>query len=135
MPTNSEIVQDVVNSFWRDKERLIAQLAPDAVMDWTASRAPYAGVYKGHDEIRRSWQATEEAWDEWTVEAVELIEPDAETVVLVTHIRARGKGSGITVDAHGASIWKLCDGLVTRATLYQDKDEALAAVEEEKQAG
>ena len=53
---------------------------------------------------------------------------------IVTHVRARGRGSGIIVDAHGASIWKLRDGLVTRATLYQDKDEALEALRTE-QAG
>jgi ketosteroid isomerase-like protein len=128
-PSNSEIVRTATRFLWSDTERLLELFDPDVVVDWTASQAPYAGIYKGHDEVRRAWTATEEAWDEWTTEAVELSEPDEETVVLVTHVRARGKGSGIVVDAYGASVWKLRNGLVTRATLYQDKKEALEALD------
>ena len=104
-------------------------------MDWSASRAPYAGVYRGLGEIRRLVEAHVEAWEEWRTEVVEAIEPDRETVVIVSHIRARGRGSGIIVDAHGASIWKVRNGLVTRGTLYQDKAAALEALEAEHQAG
>jgi ketosteroid isomerase-like protein len=133
--SNSDIVRQVANYFQKDMDACLALVAPDCVMDWTASRAPYAGLYEGRNEIRHAWEATEDAWEEWTTTAVELIEPDSETVVLVTHVRARGRGSGIFVDAYGASIWKLCDGLVTRATVYQDKAEALAALEAEQRAG
>jgi ketosteroid isomerase-like protein len=125
---NVEIVRKMANVFRSDPEAGLQCLDAEAVMDWTASRAPYSGVYRGHAEIRRMWQATSEAWDEWTTEIREAIELDRETVVLVTLVRARGKGSGILVEAHGASIWSLRDGKVTYAKLFQNKTEALAAV-------
>jgi hypothetical protein len=46
----------------------------------------------------------------------------------VTLVRARGKGSGVVIEAHGASVWSVCDGKVTRAKLFQSKAEALEAV-------
>jgi hypothetical protein len=98
-------------------------------MDWRASRAPYAGLYEGKDQIRRMVGAIDDAWEEWGTEIIEAIEPDDETVLITTRVHARGKGSGITVEAHGASIWKFRYGLITRATLYQNKDEALAALD------
>jgi len=134
MSQNADIIGRVAGYFRKDPDALLALLDPDIVMDWSASRAPYAGVYEGKDEIRHMWKATEDAWDEWDTTIVETIEPDAETVVIVTHIRARGQGSGVVVDAHGASVWKLRDGLVTYAKLYQEKAEALEAIRPE-QAG
>ncbi len=135
MGKNSDIVSEILSHFPHRADANLRLIEPDAVMDWSASRAPYAGVYSGLGEIRRLVEAHVEAWEEWRTEVIEAIEPDAETVVIVSHIRARGRGSGIIVDAHGASIWKLRDGLVTRGTLYQDKAEALEALEGEKQAG
>jgi hypothetical protein len=53
---------------------------------------------------------------------------DAETVILVTLIHARGKGSGVPVRAGGASIWIVRHGKVTRVKLFQSKADALDAV-------
>ena len=48
--------------------------------------------------------------------------------MIVTHVRARGKGSGVTVEADGAGVWRVRDGKIAYAKLYQSKAEALAAV-------
>ena len=48
------------------------------------------------DEVTGAWQTWLEAWDEWKPEIVEAIEVDPETVVVVTQVHARGKGSGVT---------------------------------------
>jgi ketosteroid isomerase-like protein len=48
--------------------------------------------------------------------------------VVATHVRARGKGSGVPVEARGASVWSVRRGKVTRGKLYQSKAEALDAV-------
>ena len=100
----------------------------EAVFDWTASRAPYSGIYRGHAEIRRFWQGFLEAWDEWTAEVQEAIEVDPETLVCKTHFRARGKGSGVLIEGDGASVWSVRGGKVIRAKLFQSKAEALEAV-------
>ena len=98
------------------------------VMDWSASLAPYRGIYQGHEEIRDTWQHWRDAWDEWTPEVTEAIEVDDDTVVLVTLIHARGKGSGVPVRAGGAIALTVLDGKVTRARLFQGRGEALEAV-------
>jgi len=125
---NVEIVRKVYDLSGRDPESNLEFMDAEAVLDWTASRGPYRGIYRGHAEIRRFWQAFLEAWDEWSTEIQETIEVDPETVVCVTHVRARGKGSGVLIDAHGAGVWSVCDGKVTRAKLFQSKAEALEAV-------
>jgi hypothetical protein len=43
-------------------------------------------------------------------------------------MRARGHASGIEIEASGAQVFEFRDGLLWRATMYQSKEEALAAV-------
>ncbi len=125
---------EVVRRFWelaavhRDFAVAMGLTHADVEFDWSDSRAPYSGLYRGIDEVRRAWQTWLEAWDEWKPEIVEAIEVDPETVVVVTQVQARGKGSGVTVHAQGASVWTIRDGKIARGKLYQSKAEALAAV-------
>jgi ketosteroid isomerase-like protein len=127
---NAELVRRVWQLAVVDRDFAAAmELAhADVEYDWSDSRAPYAAVYRGHDEIKGAWLAWLEAWDEWIPEIVEAIEVDPGTVVVVTRIHARGKGSGVPVRAEGASAWYIVDGKVARAKLYQSKAEALDAV-------
>src|SRR5947208_2471079 len=124
---NVEIVRKI-NDFAGDPDTNLEFIDADAVFDWTASRAPYSGIYRGHVEIRKFWQAFLEAWDEWTVEVQDLIEVDSETIICVTLVRGRGKGSGVLIEAHGAGVWSVRDGRITGAKLFQNKSEALEAV-------
>jgi ketosteroid isomerase-like protein len=112
----------------RDVEGAMQLVHPDAEMDWSNSRAPYRGVYRGYAEATAAWATWLEAWEEWHTEVKEAIDVDPETVVIVTRVRARGKGSGITVDAGGAGIWRVRDGKIAYAKLFQSKSEALAAI-------
>jgi ketosteroid isomerase-like protein len=125
---NVEIIRKVYEQAGNDPDANVDLLAAEAVMDWTASRAPYSGIYRGQDEILAFWRIFAEAWEEWSVELKEVIEIDPETILCVTLVRARGKGSQIPIEARGAGVWSLRDGKVTRATLYQSKAEALNAV-------
>jgi ketosteroid isomerase-like protein len=62
---NVEIVRrstDALNR--RDLDELVEHWAPDAVVDWSNSRGPEAGVYRGHDEIRAFAKRFLAAWDE-----------------------------------------------------------------------
>ena len=45
-------------------------------------------------------------------------------------VRARGKGSGIDMEAHGAMLWTLREARSARIKMFQNKDEALKAVGE-----
>jgi ketosteroid isomerase-like protein len=129
-PANVEIVR----RFWelatvhRDFDAAMELTHADVEFDWSDSRAPYRGVYRGSDEMKGAWQAWLEAWDEWKPEVVEAIEVDPGTVVVVTQVYARGKGSGVPVSAEGASVWSIRDGKILRGKLFQSKFEALASV-------
>jgi ketosteroid isomerase-like protein len=57
-----------------------------------------------------------------------VIEIDPETILVVNFVRARGKGSGIPVEARGASLWTVRDGKIMGAKLFRSKAEALEAV-------
>ena len=126
---NLEIAREVFDrAFVRwDLDGALQLIDSQAVMDWSVSLAPYRGIYHGHAEIRDTWQQWKDAWDEWTPEVTEAIEIDSETVILVTLIHARGKGSGVPVQAGGASIWTVRDGKVSLVKLFQSKAEALEA--------
>jgi ketosteroid isomerase-like protein len=130
LPQNAEVVRRFFDAALhrRDVEAAMELAHPDAEMDWTNSRAPYRGIYRGHAEAASLWRIWLEAWEEWRTDITEAIEMDHETVVVVTHVRARGRGSGITVEADGAGVWRIRDGKIAYAKLYQSKAEALAAV-------
>jgi ketosteroid isomerase-like protein len=131
-PANAEIVRRFLELSLerRDFEAALELVHPDAEMDWSNSRAPYRGVYRGYAQAMTAWAAWLEAWDEWHTDVKEAIEVDPETVVIVTHVRARGKGSGVTVNAAGAGVWRVRDGKIVHAKLFQSKAEAFAAVSE-----
>jgi len=125
---NVEVVRKVYGFAGHDPDENVEFFDDDAVLDWTASRAPYSGIYRGHAEIRRFWRAFLEAWDDWTTELQEVIEVDPQTIVCVTLVRGRGKGSGVLIEAHGAGVWSVRNGKVTSGKLFQSKAEALEAV-------
>ena len=61
-------------------------------------------------------------------DTTEVIDALPDTLVVVARMLGRGRVSGVEVQAHGASVWTLRDGVVTALTLHQTRDEALEAV-------
>ncbi len=57
----------------------------------------------------------------------EVIEVDESRLIVVNHVRMRGRGSGVEVDAKAAQLWTLRAGRAKRIKLYQSKAEALEA--------
>ena len=82
---------------------------------------PIAACIAATHEAIGAWQTWLEAWEEWRTEIIEAIEVDPETIVIVTQIHARGRGSGISVDAEGAGVWQVRDGKIAYAKLFQSK--------------
>lgn len=127
MLSNKEIVAGVVAAFnQRDPEQLASFIAPDGVADWRNSIAPYRGVYRGRDAWREFFEQRLSAWEEAIWEVDEITELDEDRILLVIRLLARGREeSGIEVTAAGAVSWTLADGAVTRATLFQSREEAI----------
>jgi ketosteroid isomerase-like protein len=56
-----------------------------------------------------------------------VVELGDDRVLSVSRLQMRGRGSGVEVNASGASIWTIRDGKAAAVTLYQSKAQALEA--------
>ena len=124
---NVEIVRRAIEAFNRqDFDVALRDVAPDATVDMSRSRGPDAGVYVGHDAVRRFWAEMTEPFERHTMVPDEFI-PYGEHVVVPMTSRVTGRG-GIEVEAKSATVATLSDGRMVRWTMYQDRAEALKAV-------
>jgi ketosteroid isomerase-like protein len=124
---NVEIVRrstDALNR--RDLDGLVEHWAPDAVVDWSNSRGPEAGIYRGHDDIRAFAKRFLAAWDEVRLEIDYPIEVEDDLLVVENVAYVRGRDS-IETQARSAWVTTFRDGQQTSLTLYQTKQEALEA--------
>jgi ketosteroid isomerase-like protein len=126
---NVELVRTAFAAMSRgDIDGALALAADDLVFDWSNSIGPEKGVYRGKDQIREFWTTLYDAFEEVSWNAEEIIEVDDTRLIAVNHIRMRGRGSGVAVDAVGAQLWTIVDGEGRSIKLYQSKDDALEAV-------
>jgi ketosteroid isomerase-like protein len=126
-PENVEVVRRVIEAVnRRDLDAALRDTPPDATIDMSHARGPDAGIYTGHDAIRRFWTYMTEPFDQQTIVPDEFI-PHGEHVVVPMTARMTGRG-GIKVEAKIAVVVTLRDGRVVRWTMYQDRAEALKAV-------
>src|SRR6478752_7532018 len=110
---NVEIMRRVIEAFNRgDLDLALKDVAPDATIDWSHSRGPDAGVYVGHDAIRRFWTNMTEPFEQHTFVADEFI-PRGEHVVVPITGRMTGRG-GIEVTVKTATVATLRDGCLVR---------------------
>ena len=80
----------------------------------------------GRDAVLAYIQRFEEPWDDYELEAEEFIDA-GDRVVVTVHIKGRGKGSGVEIDARSHQVHTLRDGKLVRMDEYLDRDEALEA--------
>jgi hypothetical protein len=75
------------------------------------------------------WRGILRAWEKHRVEAEDYRELDDERVLVITHVIARGKTSGLDlgqIGTKGAALFHVRDGKVTGLVLYTVCDRALA---------
>jgi ketosteroid isomerase-like protein len=112
-----------------DVDALAREMNTQVELDLTRSRAPYQGLYRGHEAISALVQTLKDAWDEIVWEPEELIEA-GDRVVAVIRMTGRGKGSGIQTRARGANVFTIHAGKIVRIQVFQDKREALEVLDE-----
>ena len=133
MPDGVEIVTRVIDAFNRaDVDAVLEASSDDFELDFSNSRGPLSGVYRGLEEARGFLTSFFEPWAALDVGLEELVELGDDRVLTVSEVRTRGQGSGAEVNATGAMIWTVRDGEVTAAKMYQSKAEALEAVSAER---
>ena len=111
----------------RDLDGFLGEWAPDAVLDWSRAHTFHAGIYRGHGEIRTFVEEFLAAWEGVRLEIVDRPVEVRDGLLIadnVAHLRGR---DGIEVQARSAWLITIRDGEQTSLTLYQTKQEALAA--------
>ena len=120
---NLELVRrgiESVETFW-------ALLDEDVV--WDMREFPVLdlhGVYKGRDAVIEASRHYWGTWDDYRLDAEELIDAGSSVVVAVRE-RGRGKGSGAPFDQRWAQVWTFRRGRIVRWELFPDKAAALEA--------
>jgi ketosteroid isomerase-like protein len=123
---NVEVVrrsQDAWNG--RDLTTWLASFHSDAEIDWSRSRGPLKGVYRGQGELETFWDAFWSTFEDVQVELHGFTQVGSEVVVPNTaHVRGR---QGIELTAKSTFVWTVENGQITRFRLFQERAEALEA--------
>jgi ketosteroid isomerase-like protein len=121
-----DIVNDLFAAINRgDWPAALKDAAPGFELDLSRANGPYRGVYSAREagavfsEFGQDWQSL------WIDEGTEFAESGDDLVGTSTlHVEGR---DGIHVTSTVTWVWTIRDGKLARATMYQDRDEALAA--------
>ena len=126
---NVELVREGIEAFNRgDITWLIERIDDDFVFDWSRSRSPLRGIYRGADGVAGFLREQWSSFEEFVIEPREFIDRGRLVVVPLT-LRARGR-QGIAVGTDNTHVYTVEDGRVAGVTMYQETDEALAATDE-----
>jgi ketosteroid isomerase-like protein len=123
---NAEKVKATVDAFNRGNiGNALADAAPDFEFDLTRAQGPDAGIYS-RDDVPEFFAEFAEHWDAVRIEADEFVEAgDAVYGTWTMHVRGR---DGIEARSRVTWVWTFRDGELARATMYQERDEALEAL-------
>jgi ketosteroid isomerase-like protein len=123
---NVATARKAIDAFNRGDVEAMRALGGDVFeYDWSRSRGPNSGVYRGMEGfmefVRDQWTT----FDEVKLEAHEFI-PRGDHVVVPSTVHARGR-EGIPVSANSTHLYTFEAGRLVRITLYQEREEALRA--------
>jgi ketosteroid isomerase-like protein len=124
---NVEVVRRGIEA-WnrRDLTAWLASFHSDAEIDWSRSRGPLKGVYRGHSELEAFWDEFWSTFEDDQVEMHGFTEVGSEVVVPNTaHIRGR---EGIEVVARSTFVFRVENGQTACLRMFQERAEALEAV-------
>jgi hypothetical protein len=104
----------------------------DPQIEFVIADGPAPGRWRGLDGLAHSWRDFLAAWQDARQDTEGYRELDDERVLVLTHIRGRGRASGVEVGkartrgGGQAGLFHLRDGKVTRLVYYLDRERALA---------
>lgn len=125
-----EVVQNAIDAFNRgDLDAMLGiSRTDDFVHDWSRGLGPNRGVYHGVEGFREFIHDQWSTFEEVKIEVHEILARGRHVIVTsTTHGRGR---QGIPVSAKSTHLWTFEDYRLKRFTLYQHRDEALAAADE-----
>lgn len=83
-------------------------------------------VYVGRDAVIRGSRRYWGTWDDYSVEAEEILDADP-SVVVILHERGRGKNSGAPCDKRHPQVWTFRAGRIIRWASFPTRVRALEA--------
>jgi ketosteroid isomerase-like protein len=123
---NVDVVRRTCAAWERGDWAASAEFFADGVeVVYSSSAFPDSGTYRGGSMALHAWRRWLEAWEEFSMEFVKVIDV-GENVVALNRLRGRGKESGATVDADVGVIFD-CDRGTIRRMVFCDRQEALEA--------
>jgi ketosteroid isomerase-like protein len=121
-----EFVRRAIDAFnRRDIDEMLSLAGDDFEYDWSRSRGPNRGVYKGPEGFFEFLGDQWEMFDPFELEADEFISRGNHVVVPNT-VRGRGP-QGVAVSAKTTHVYTFDGRRLVRITMFQQLDEALAA--------
>ena len=118
---------ELVRQGTEDVERFWELLDDHVVWDLRARPlVDFDEIYYGRDAVIKASRHYWGTWDDYTLDAEELIEAGASVVVTVRE-RGRGRGSGASFDTRWAQVWTFSRGRIIRWELFPDRAAALEA--------
>ena len=82
---------------------------------------------RGKHALRALFESVMEPWEELRRDPEEIIDLGDDRVLVLFHTTGLGKGSGIEVEARGADLLTIREGLLTRWIAFADRSQALEA--------
>lgn len=89
---------------------------------------PDMAVARGHDQVRRVWDAFGSAWEAVRVDIEEVLHDAGDTLLARARFRGRGAGSGIEVDRELFYVAEIRDDMLLRLRPFDSLPEARRAV-------
>jgi ketosteroid isomerase-like protein len=120
---NVELVREMYDAFWRRRDSGVftALVSPD--IEWVS----FFDVEprRGPEEVGAffsDWLTT------WTDHEVDYEFFDAgDRVVVLCHLKGKGRGSGVEVESSIGQVWTLRDGKLVHQQMFRTPEEALEA--------
>ena len=121
-----EIVKAAIDAVNReDWDAAFKDAAPGFELDMSRGLGLMKGVY-GLDQVRPLLTDFARHWEAVRIELHEFIEAGDRLVVPQT---THGEGrDGVEVVSRPTLVWTICDGMVDRVCMYQERQDALEAV-------
>ena len=125
---NVEVVRSIYAAWERGDFSSVEWADPE--IEYVIADGPQPGRWTGLDGMAQAWSNwLAGAWEDFRVEPEEIRELDDERVLVLVHISAKGRSSGLDLDqmqARGVAVFHVRDSKVTRFIAYWDRDRALA---------
>ena len=117
----------------REFEDLIPCVTADVEWRPATMTAVEGGSYHGTDDLRSFFEEWDHAWRLWEVEPEET-EELGDQVLVLGHVHAEARGSGMELDQPVAYLFEFDDGLLARGATFFDHDEAREAARQRSES-